>query len=138
MQGLREGVRKGSISAICSDHQPHEADAKLNPFRETAPGISALETLLPLTLRLAEETGISLGSAIARVTVDPASIINIDAGTLSPGASADVIIIDPQQHWDVIPENLLSRGHNTPFRGWEMKGRVNHTLLAGKIVFSRI
>ena len=137
MQGLREGVCKGSISAICSDHQPHEADAKLNPFRETAPGISALETLLPLTLRLVEETGISLSEAISRVTEEPASVINIDAGTLSIRANADVIIIDPQQYWNVTPENLLSRGHNTPFRDWEMKGRVTHTLLAGNIVFSR-
>lgn len=137
MQGLREGVRRGSVNAVCSDHQPHEADAKLRPFRETAPGISALETLLPLILRLAEETRMGLIDAIARVTLTPARIIGIEAGTLSPGASADVIVIDPGHYWKVAPENLLSRGLNTPFRDWDMKGRVNHTLLAGDLVFSR-
>lgn len=137
MQGLREGVRRGTINAICSDHQPHEVDAKLRPFRETAPGISALETLLPLTLRLAGEARMELIDAIARVTSTPARIIGIGAGTLSPGASADVIVIDPEHHWKVAPENLLSRGLNTPFRDWDMKGRVSHTLLAGEVVFSR-
>lgn len=137
MQGLREGVCKGNISAICSDHQPHEADAKLNPFIETAPGISALETLLPLTLRFADETGIDLSDAISRLTIQPAKIIGIEAGSLSLGSSADLIIIDPEQFWKVAPENLLSRGHNTPFLDWDMKGQVNHTLLAGKAVFSR-
>ena len=51
--------------------------------------------------------------------------------------TADITIIDPEQYWKVCPENLLSRGHNTPFRDWEMKGRVSHTLLAGKTVFER-
>ncbi len=137
MQGLRDGVRNGSINAICSDHQPHEADAKLNPFIETAPGISALETLLPLSLRFADETGMDLSAVIARLTIEPAKIIGIDAGSLSQGASADITIIDPEHYWKVAPENLLSRGHNTPFLDWDMKGRVNYTLLAGNPVFSR-
>ncbi|ALP51892.1 dihydroorotase [Candidatus Tenderia electrophaga] len=137
LQGLREGVRKGTVGVICSDHQPHEADAKLRPFRETASGISGLETLLPLTLRLAEENRMELLDAIARVTTAPAKIIGIEAGNLSPGASADVTVVDPEQYWRVTPANLLSRGHNTPFRDWDMKGRVSHTLLAGELVFSR-
>ncbi len=135
MRGLREGVCKGSIRAICSDHQPHEVDAKLNPFSQTEAGISALESLLPLTLRLAEESSISLSDAIARVTIGPASIAGLDAGTLGQGKDADIVIIDPEQYWKVCPENLLSRGHNTPFRDWELKGRAIHTLLAGKTVF---
>jgi len=137
MNGLREGVGKGSISAICSDHQPHEADAKLNPFGQTEAGISALETLLPLTLRLAEESNISLPDAIARVTIGPAMIAGIDAGTLGQGKEADIVIIDPEQYWKLCPEKLISRGHNTPFRDWELKGLVMRTLLAGKTVFER-
>jgi len=135
MNGLREGVCKGSISAICSDHQPHEADAKLNPFSQTEAGISALETLLPLTLRLAEESSISLSDAIARVSIGPAKIVGLDAGTLTPGKQADIVVIDPEQYWKLSPENMLSRGHNTPFSDWELKGKVVHTLLAGKTVF---
>jgi dihydroorotase len=137
MAALREGVGKGHISAICSDHQPHEADAKQNPFSATLPGISALETLLPLTLRLAQETGVSLSQALARVSADPARILGVAAGTLSPGANADVIVIDPEEVWTVGPETLLSRGHNTPFHDWDMNGRVRHTLRKGKPVFSR-
>ena len=136
-QGLREGVRKNNISAICSDHQPHEADAKLNPFSQTEAGISALETLLPLTLRLAEESPVSLSDAIARVTVGPARIAGIDAGTLGPNKDADLVIIDPEKYWKVCPETLLSRGHNTPFRDWDLKGQAVRTLLAGKTVFER-
>jgi len=134
MQGLREGVRRNTISAICSDHQPHEADAKLVPFRESASGISAIETLLPLTLRLAQESRMSLPELIARVTVEPAKILAIDAGTLSQGAVADVTIVDPEHYWVVSPDTLFSHGLNTPFMGWEFKGRVTHTLLGGRLV----
>ena len=134
MQGLREGLSRGTINAICSDHQPHEADAKLVPFRESASGISGIETLLPLTLRLAQESPMKLSELIARVTVEPANILGIDAGTLSPGASADITLVDPEQYWMVGPDTLLSHGLNTPFMGWELKGRVTHTLLGGHLV----
>ena len=136
MQGLREAVRKGSISAICSDHQPHENDAKLNPFRESASGISALETLLPLTLRLVDECRISLSEAIARVTVEPARILGINAGTLSVGSAADLIVVDAEQYWSLSKETMLSRGRNTPFFGWELKGRVTQTLINGQLVYN--
>ncbi len=134
MQGLREGLRRGTISAICSDHQPHEADAKLVPFRETASGISGVETLLPLTLRLAQESPMTLPQLIARVTAEPAKILGIDAGTLGIGAAADVAIVDPERYWLVSPETLHSHGLNTPFMGWELKGRVTHTLLGGRLI----
>ena len=134
MQGLREAVRKGSISAICSDHQPHENDAKLRPFREAASGISALETLLPLTLRLVEESRISLSDALARVTINPARILGIEAGALNVGAAADLIIIDTEQYWSLSKETMLSRGRNTPLFGWELKGRVEQTLINGRLI----
>lgn len=132
---LREAVAEGIISAICSDHQPHDRDAKLAPFAATEPGISALETLLPLTLRLVDEGVISLSDAISRVTWEPAQILGIEAGTLSPGALADVCIVDPERRWEVTEHNLISIGKNTPFLGWEMQGRVSHTLLEGRQVY---
>lgn len=133
--GLRAAVSDGTISAICSDHQPHDTDAKLAPFPTTEPGISALETLLPLTLRLVDEKVLSLHEAIARVTVQPANILRLNAGTLSVGARADICVFDPAQYWTVSEKNLLSRGKNTPFLGWELKGKVTHTLLDGKVVY---
>lgn len=133
--GLRQGLGDGTLAAICSDHQPHESDAKLAPFTETEPGISALETLLPLTLRLADENVLSLSEALAHLTCNPARILGLDAGTLGPGQAADICIFDPECYWTLGADTLVSRGHNTPFLGWEFKGRVTHTLLAGKVVY---
>ncbi len=140
-EGLREGLRQGGIDAICSDHQPLGADAKLAPFPASEPGISGLETLLPLTLRLADEGLLSLPEAIACVTARPAEILGLLAdgqgGSLAAGARADVCIFDPEPYWELRAEELQSAGHNSPFLGWELKGRVECTLLAGELVFHR-
>lgn len=132
---LRLGVSDGTITAVCSDHQPHEPDAKLSPFQSTAPGISALETLLPLSLRLVDDGVLTLSAAIARFTCQPAGILGLPAGSLGIGATADICIFDPDKYWTLDKETLVSRGHNTPFSGWEFKGRVTHTVLGGKIVY---
>ncbi|MFC1751430.1 dihydroorotase family protein, partial [Pseudomonadota bacterium] len=136
MIGLQEALARGTISAICSDHQPHERDAKLRPFRESASGISGLETLLSLTLRLAEDGKLSLTDAINRVTYGPARILGINAGTLDEGRAADIIVVDPEQYWTVSENNLKSNGKNTPFMGWDLKGVVEHTVVDGKLVYS--
>ncbi len=133
--GLRRALAAGEIDAICSDHQPHDLDAKLGPFADTEPGISALETLLPLTLRLVEEGQLSLSQAIAALTQRPAAILDLPQGTLAPGAPADLCCFDPEARWVLRPEALISRGKNTPFAGWELKGRVRYTLVDGRIVY---
>lgn len=133
--GLRQALADGVISAICSDHQPHDRDAKLAPFAATEPGISALETLLPLSLRLVDEGLLGLSDAISRLTWEPARILGIETGRLNPGTVADICIFDPEQRWGVSEEALVSAGKNTPFLGWEMKGKVMHTLLGGRTVF---
>jgi dihydroorotase len=133
--GLRAALGEGVIGAICSDHQPHDADAKLAPFPATEPGISALETLLPLTLRLVDEGVLPLHEAIGRVTWQPANILGLSAGTLSLGTRADICIVDPERYWTVSAKSLVSRGKNTPFTGWELKGKVTHTLLDGRLVY---
>jgi dihydroorotase len=135
-EGLRSGIAQGTLQAICSDHQPHEADAKLAPFPSTAPGISALETLLPLTLCLVEEGVLPLEQAIARLTCGPARILGIRAGTMRPDAPADICVFDPEHVWTLDPETVVSWGHNTPFAGREFRGRVTHTLLDGELVFT--
>lgn len=134
-EGLRQGVRDGSIAAICSDHQPHERDAQLRPFAETEPGISALETLLPLTLRLVKDGAMDLVGALASLTVRPAETLGLDRGILRPGTKADICVFDPQVRWTLQENQLMSRGRNTPFLGWELTGRVTHTLLGGEVVY---
>ncbi len=135
--GLRDGLAHGIITAVCSDHQPHEPDAKLAPFIDTEPGISSLETLLPLLLRLVEEGTLTLSQAVARLTHGPARILGIDAGTLSMGASADICLFDPALIWRIEPRHLRSRGHNTPFAGWEIKGQAVITIFEGRVVYEQ-
>jgi dihydroorotase len=135
-QHLREALKRGTLSAISSDHQPHEADAKLRSFPSTEPGISGLDTLLPLGLRLVDEHVLDLGELIHRLTAGPSAILGLPSGTLSVGATADVCVFDPEHIWRLTTDTIRSNGHNTPFMDWEMKGRVIHTLLAGRLVYS--
>jgi len=133
---LLQGISDGTITVVCSDHQPHEPDVKLAPFSESAPGISGLETLLPLTLRLFDAGIVNLPRALALLTAGPAGILGIDAGHLGVGATADVCIFDPDAEWTLDSDQLVSRGHNTPFHGWPLKGRVRHTLVGGELIYS--
>ncbi len=133
--GLLSGLRDGTLGALCSDHQPHEADAKLAPFPATEPGASGLDTLLPLTLKLAQEKQLALSDAIARVTCGPAQILNLPCGELGTGRLADICIFDAGGHWQVNRDSLLSQGKNTPFNGWEMPCQVRYTLRDGHIIF---
>ena len=133
-EALVEALATGNLNAICSDHEPHDADAKLAPFGETESGISSLETLLPLALRLTDE--LSLSDVIDRLTHQPAKILGIDAGTLSVGEKADICIYNPDANWILSSNEMISSGRNTAFEGWEFKGRVTHTLLDGKTVFN--
>jgi len=135
-EGLRLGLLQGGIDAICSDHQPHETDAKLSPFAMTAPGLSAVDTLLPLTLRFAEEMKLDWVTALGWVTHRPAQILGIESGTLAIGRSADICIFDPEQPWRLTQQNMHSLGHNSPFLGWEFKGKVTYTLINGEVVYS--
>lgn len=131
---LRRAVAEGAIGVICSDHQPHDADAKDGPFATTAPGASGLDTLLPLVLRLVEEGVLPLAAALATVTCNPARALGLSAGRLAAGAPADLCLIDPDATWWCTPEALRSRGHNSPFLGWELAGRVTHTVVGGLLV----
>ena len=135
-QRLRDAVQQGTLSAICSDHQPHELDAKLRPFPATEPGISGLDSLLPLGLQLVDEQAVEPGELIHRLTAGPAKILGLPYGTLAVGATADICIFNPKLTWQLDAGTIQSRGHNTPFMGREFRGRVTHTLLAGNPVYS--
>ena len=134
-QALLDGLRSGVIDAVCSDHQPHDEDAKAAPFSSTEPGASTLEVLAPLAFNLAAARGFSPGQIVQALTCRPASIIGIDAGSLSGGARADLFIFDEDLQWTVKADNLASAGKNTPFDHWEMNGKVTHTIVGGKLAF---
>ncbi len=133
---LCAAVSTGVIDAICSDHQPHEIDAKLAPFEETDPGISAFETLLPLVMRLVEEKVLTLSQAISYITNSPAKLAGIKAGSLEVGEKADLSLFDPDHFWQLDPSEFISEGKNTPFTGWGFNGKTTRTLVKGKTVYS--
>jgi dihydroorotase len=134
-QALIKGVQEGVIGTICSHHQPHEMAAKTAPFAATEPGISSLDTFLAQGLQLVGLGLIDLSVLIARLTIGPAHVARIKAGSLAVGAIADICIFDPNEQWQVSSDTLHSRGHNTPLMGRTLKGRVRNTVLAGRQIF---
>jgi dihydroorotase len=134
-EALRHGLADGLIDAVCSDHSPVDEDAKQLPFSEAEEGTTGLELLLPLTLKWASECEVPLSKAIGRITADPARVLGIDAGHLTPGAAADVCVFDPNRYWKVEPSALKSQGKNTPYLGYEIAGRVACTIIDGQIVY---
>ena len=135
VQAIKEGLRDGTIDVIATDHAPHATQEKLQDFAAAPNGIVGLETALSLTLVLVEEGVLTLESAVAKLTKAPARAFSLNAGTLASGVDADVVIVDPQETWEIDPSRFRSKSRNTPFAGWKVKGRVHATLLGGRIVY---
>lgn len=133
---LIAGVAQGVIQ-VSSGHQPHDLEAKQAPFPATEAGISGIETVLPLMLRLVEKGSLNLSQVVASLTVGSADIMGLDLGSLSVGATADICIFDPTLDWIVDETTWLSRGKNTPYMGQQMAGQVTQTLVNGRLVFER-
>ena len=121
---LREAVGSGLIGAICSDHQPHELDAKTNPLPLTEPGISAVETLLPLGLRLVHDGLLSPLALAERLVHGPVQVLGLPGRGLAIGAAADLCLVDPAQEWRLDAAGMKSVGRNTPFIGEAFRGRA--------------
>jgi dihydroorotase len=137
-EAIRAALLDETIDAVCSDHTPVDDDEKLLPFAEASPGATGLELLLSLILKWAEEQhGDALARALAKVTVEPARVAGLPAGTLSVGANADVVVFDPNLRWQVAPSALASQGKHTPFLGYELTGQVRATIVAGHLAWQR-
>jgi dihydroorotase len=145
---LRAALADGTIDALVSDHNPVADDAKHLPFGEAEPGATGLELLLSLALRWAQDSGLPVSVALARVTCDPVRVLGDALGSLSgsagrlvPGGVADLCIFDPTDDWSVTPDLLASQGKHTPFAfahtGMRLPGRVRATLVAGTLAFER-
>jgi len=134
-QAVIEGLRDGTIEIIATDHAPHHEDDKRCGLSCAAFGIVGLETMLSVSLGLVRDGVLSLPDLLAKMTSNPAKLLNLDAGTLSEGAAADICIFDPEAAWTLDRNKLFSKSKNTPWHGREMIGRVVHTLKGGRIVF---
>ena len=134
-EALRQGLANGTLDAICSDHQPHDKDAKAGPFVATQPGAATIEQFLALALQLAGDGHHDLPGVIAAITSRPARILGLSAGTLQPGSSADICIVDPEAIWTVSPDSRRSAGRNSPFNGHSLKGQVRYTIRRGQFSY---
>jgi len=136
VEAIIEGLADGTIDAIATDHAPHTDEEKLRSFAEAPNGILGLETAVGSVFdELVEPGALSAADAIRKLTIEPARILGIDAGTLSIGAAADVTVIDPDMEWQVDAHAFASKSRNTPFHGWTMNGRAVLTVLGGRVTY---
>jgi len=134
-EAVLEGLRDGTIDVIATDHAPHAREEKEVEYAYAPNGLVGLETAVPLVVsRLINPGVLSWSQAVAKLTVNPAKVLNLSAGTLSVGAPADLTIIDPEKEAVVDPDKFYSMGKNTPFKGWKLKGWPVLTMVNGQIV----
>lgn len=137
VEALLEGLKDGTIDVIASDHAPHSIDEKDVEFDKASFGIVGLETSLGLILtHIVGKGKLDLGQAIEKMTIGPARALGIDAGSLTIGKPADITVIDPDLEWTVDKNKFFSKGRNTPFHGWKLKGKAVLTMVGGKIVYA--
>jgi dihydroorotase len=133
VEAIKEGLRDGTIDVIATDHAPHHMDEKLGEFDRAPSGISGLETAIGLSMRLVDEGVLSIVELAKRIALKPAGIIGIPAGTLKPGADADLVIIDTKNEYKVNAAGFASKGKNTPFDGSTLRARPVITIWKGRI-----
>ncbi|MGD8367987.1 MAG: dihydroorotase [Desulfobacterales bacterium] len=133
-EAVRQGLADGTIDVIATDHAPHAAEEKEVEFDQAANGIIGLETSVGLALKLVSEGVITLQQMVEKMSLNPARIVGVPAG-IAEGNPADLTLIDPSLSWTVEPRFFRSLSRNTPFGGWEMKGRAVMTMVGGRIVF---
>ncbi|MDQ3998502.1 MAG: dihydroorotase [Gemmatimonadota bacterium] len=133
---LREAVRDGTIDVIATDHAPHHYDEKEREFADAPNGIVGLETALGVVMTSLVEPGIlDLPLLVERMAVAPARVFNLPGGSLRTGAVADVTVFDPSAPWTVDPTRFRSKGRNTPYAGWRLRGRAAYTIVDGRVVY---
>ncbi len=135
LEAIREGLRNGIIDIIATDHAPHESTSKDVEFDIATFGISGFETALALCLKLAHDGILPLKTLIQKLTVNPARLLNLSSGQLAAGRPADLIVFNTDINWTVDKKEFLSKGKNTPFHGWKLKGKNLLTMVAGRIVY---
>lgn len=139
VQALIAGLVDGTMPCISTDHAPHSAEEKAQYFDKAPFGIVGLETSAALTYTALVATGLmDIMDMAKKMSANPAKVIGIDEeyGKLTEGAKADIVVFDPNEKWEVIPELLLSKGKNTPYIGQTLVGRVKTTIVDGEIKYN--
>jgi dihydroorotase len=133
-----QGLCDGTIDVIASDHAPHVAEEKQVEFDAAAFGVIGLETSLGVILTCLVEKNILMpADMVEKMSCNPNKILGLPGGALSPGATADITIIDPKAAWKVDSRNFFSKSRNTAFEGFQLKGYAACTILDGRVVFER-
>lgn len=130
---LRQALADGRVDAICSDHQPHDPDAKLRPFPASEPGASGVDSFLGLGLKLVADGLLSRAAWLERASLAPRRILGLPAPTLEPGSVPDFVLVEPNFERTLDAGSMLSRGKNTPFRGWRLPGRIDLAAIADRL-----
>lgn len=133
VEAIKSGLKDGTIDVIATDHAPHALDEKAVEFDNAAFGIVGLETAVGLSLRLVREGVLGLPEFVRKLSLNPATILDLNKGTLSVGADADITIIDPEIEWTVEPSQFRSKSRNTPFAGWRLRGKAVQAIVGGRV-----
>jgi dihydroorotase len=135
-QALLQGIRDGAIDCIATDHAPHTLDDKRVEYDAAAFGIVGLETAVALCLDRLVGTGlISLTRLVELLSTRPAAILGLPGGTLAPGAPGDVTVLDLSRRHKVDPTRFRSKGRNSPFGGWTLRGGPALTVVRGRVAW---
>lgn len=138
LEAIKEGLRRGTIDIIATDHAPHEFTSKDVEFDIASSGISGFETAFALALNLVHEGVLDMKGLLAKMTANPAKLLGITSGTLAEGAPADLIVFDPDREWTINRNAFISKGKNTPFHAMTVKGKNLFTMVDGKIVHDEL
>lgn len=134
---MLKGIVDGTVDVIATDHAPHHYDEKNVEFDRAPFGIVGLETCVPITLdKLVHTKLITLSRMVELLSVNPAKILHVTGGTLSPGAPADITILAPELNVTIDKTKLVSKSKNTPYHGWSFKGGVAATIVGGKVCYA--
>lgn len=135
---IKEGLKDGTIDVIATDHAPHHADEKNCEFALAANGIVGLETSLPLGITYLVNKGVlTLSELLRKMCVNPANILGLNKGSLAVNRPADIVIFDPNEMYTVDVNSFVSKGKNSPYNGFTLNGKVEYTIVNGKIVVNQ-
>ena len=135
VQAITEGLLDGTLDAVATDHAPHTVEEK-SDFVKAPNGSIGMETSFGVSYTYLVKTGLmTLSQLVEKMSLNPAKILGIPAGTLAVGANADIALIDTNEEWTVDVEKLHGKSKNTPFKGMTLTGKVKMTILGGKVVF---